>query len=172
MVAVLFLAAVFLLSNRAVTRGYWDPLVGADEDSVPSYTAVETSGFYNWYAATAGSGSYSMASGVANDSVCPKGWQLPVSYPDGKSVRNLLFNSYGYSSSSSNEVCMTPISYVRLGYISDRVLYEQGSYSVYWTANSTSEQGQSAADHFLNSGIVLAYRTEKGLSINVRCVKN
>ncbi len=35
-------------------------------------------GYYNWYAATAESGTYAMASGDPSDSICPAGWQLPV----------------------------------------------------------------------------------------------
>ena len=34
--------------------------------------------YYNWYAATAESGTYAMTSGNAEDSLCPAGWQLPI----------------------------------------------------------------------------------------------
>ena len=34
--------------------------------------------YYNWYAATAESGTRAMASGHAEDSLCPAGWQLPL----------------------------------------------------------------------------------------------
>ncbi len=34
--------------------------------------------YYNWYAATAGTGNSSLASGKASASICPKGWKLPA----------------------------------------------------------------------------------------------
>ena len=34
--------------------------------------------YYNWYAATAGTGTCSMSSGNATASICPKGWRLPT----------------------------------------------------------------------------------------------
>ncbi|MBR3220300.1 hypothetical protein IKF76_00315, partial [Candidatus Saccharibacteria bacterium] len=35
--------------------------------------------YYNWYTATAGTGTAAMTSGVATSSICPKGWRLPTS---------------------------------------------------------------------------------------------
>ena len=34
--------------------------------------------YYNWYAATAGTGTYDTVSGNAPSSICPKGWRLPT----------------------------------------------------------------------------------------------
>jgi uncharacterized protein (TIGR02145 family) len=34
--------------------------------------------YYNWFAATAGTGTSAMTSGNATDSICPKNWRLPI----------------------------------------------------------------------------------------------
>ena len=51
------------------------------------YGNMYVGNYYNWYAATAESGVYSSTStltveGSAKDSICPKGWQLPINGPD------------------------------------------------------------------------------------------
>ncbi len=56
--------------------------------------------YYNYYAATAESGTYAMASDVdASDSICPAGWQLPVNggSTTDKSWNNLLNNDSYYN---------------------------------------------------------------------------
>ena len=40
--------------------------------------------YYNWYAATAGTGTYSQTSGDATGSICPSGWTLPSGGSDGQ----------------------------------------------------------------------------------------
>ena len=58
--------------------------------------AWESAGiYYNWYAATGGSGTSSMDSGDAPSSICPQGWRLPTSAGT-KSLYN-LFREYGFN---------------------------------------------------------------------------
>ncbi|MBQ6313818.1 hypothetical protein IJI29_03140 [Candidatus Saccharibacteria bacterium] len=40
--------------------------------------------YYNWYSATAGTGTGSMLSGNATGSICPAGWHLPTGYTNGE----------------------------------------------------------------------------------------
>ena len=57
--------------------------------------AWESAGvYYNWYAATGGTGSTAVTSGDAPSSICPKGWRLPTSAGE-KSLHNLFTNGYG-----------------------------------------------------------------------------
>ncbi len=59
-----------------------------DEQTVGTY--------YNWKAATAGTGTIADISTTKTDSICPKGWQLPVDTAgSGKSWVGLIFNTYG-----------------------------------------------------------------------------
>ena len=86
------------------------------------YGNMYVGNYYNWYAATAESGVYNSTStltveGSAKDSICPKGWQLPINGPDlavdsgsflDKSWVNLikgsydLINVYGTQTTSNN----------------------------------------------------------------------
>ena len=68
---------------------YLGPHTNAADRWCASYTATCTNrvntgweqsvvgAYYNWYTATAGSGTYSTTSGDAPYSICPKGWKLP-----------------------------------------------------------------------------------------------
>ncbi|MBQ9019875.1 hypothetical protein IJ096_00930, partial [Candidatus Saccharibacteria bacterium] len=65
---------------------------------------------YNWYAATATTGTASLKNTDAPDSVCPKGWKLPASQtydqayssaPD-KSYGKLLYSTIGFSSANAS----------------------------------------------------------------------
>jgi len=62
------------------------------------YGTMYIGDYYNWYAATAQSGTFAMdsTSYVAEDSICPKGWQLPVDGGSGtdRSWAKLLYGSY------------------------------------------------------------------------------
>ena len=49
--------------------------VGGDNFSWYSY-----GNYYNWYTATAGTGTYAQTSGNATGSICPSGWVLPSGY--------------------------------------------------------------------------------------------
>ena len=87
----------------------------ADSDVITNYTipasslsgfnAYDTSnayvdsdgGFYNWYTATAGTGTQSMFSGNTTVSICPKGWRLPTGR-DSNSEFQTLYNNYNSSS--------------------------------------------------------------------------
>ena len=51
--------------------------------------------YYNWYAATAGTGRYETTSGTAASSICPKGWHLPTGGPS--SEFETLYYSYNGS---------------------------------------------------------------------------
>ena len=55
--------------------------------------------YYNWYGATAESGTYD---GDAADSICPSGWELPIGREKTieKTVAHLFMEVYGYASAN------------------------------------------------------------------------
>ena len=66
------------------------------------YGSMYMGHFYNWYAATAESGRYTMEVGArsSEESICPSGWELPrgtfyASNKSGKSWYNLIISTYG-----------------------------------------------------------------------------
>ena len=54
--------------------------------------------YYNWYTATAGTGTEEVVSGEASGSICPKGWRLPTNTGDYQALYNI------YPNSSSSEL--------------------------------------------------------------------
>ncbi|MBQ6605885.1 InlB B-repeat-containing protein [Candidatus Saccharibacteria bacterium] len=58
-----------------------DEVINNANAEMPRSYTYGTDGYYNWYAATAESGTYAQASAsdkTYDDSICPKGWQLPT----------------------------------------------------------------------------------------------
>ena len=84
--------------------------------------------YYNWYAATAGSGTWAMSTAGTDavNSVCPSNWQLPDnSEGDGKSFYNLLITKHGLVAGlgaeqyySTTIATMAPFSFIRSGLMS------------------------------------------------------
>ena len=62
--------------------------------------------YYNWQAATAGTGTKSVTSGTMTDSICPAGWQLPVNGDSStdKSWAKLINGTYGDGIASGGNV--------------------------------------------------------------------
>lgn len=74
--------------------------------------------YYNWYTATAMSGTYDMVHQDAPDSICPVNWRLPRNSGD-KSFENLFSNAYGIDVDGENavaEIRKAPFSYIASGY--------------------------------------------------------
>ncbi|MBR3163933.1 InlB B-repeat-containing protein [Candidatus Saccharibacteria bacterium] len=97
---------------------------------------------YNWYTATAGTGLATMGSGEeADQSICPKGWQLP-SNTGTKSYYNLLTTTYALNGSTGSTTMQNvPFSFPFSGYYYyTGSQYYQGSQGFFWssTANGTS----------------------------------
>lgn len=62
-----------------------------NQSRVVHYDALY-SGYYNWYTATAGTGTHSVVAGNASASICPKGWRLPTGSSGGEI--QALYNKY------------------------------------------------------------------------------
>ena len=121
--------------------------------------------YYNWYAATAGTGTYSLSSGDAESSVCPKGWRLPTGGTSGEF--NTLYTSY--SSSATNLLSETGPAFVLSGYRVGGSTYDQGSFGRYWS--STANSSNYAYRLYLNSSDVDPAGTGlKYIGFPVRCV--
>lgn len=109
-------ALPIFLSTNGIDRRYWDPEVGVNEDSVPTWAARGSEQYFNWYAATAGSGHYSTQSDtgsqIARDSICPSSWQMPNNSGSG-SYANLLMTVYGYISETNANINSEAIKELR-----------------------------------------------------------
>ena len=127
--------------------------------------------YYSWKAATAGSGTTSITSADAPDSICPKGWRLPTSnsttanYSFGK-----LLTAYSYSSSSDSILLASPLWFVRAGYVYNGSLDGQGSYGYVWSSRAYSNSDGAYGLGFSSSVVDPSYSDDRYSGNSVRCV--
>ena len=152
----------------------------ADSDVITNYTipasslsgfnAYDTSnayvdsdgGFYNWYTATAGTGTQSMFSGNTTVSICPKGWRLPTSGSSGEF--RTLYNNYN----SSSALRSNPVNFTLSGAVHSNSRRDQG-YGYYWSSTVNS----SSSAYYLNlniSNAIPADYSSKFYGFSVRCI--
>ena len=125
---------------------------------------------------TAESGSYTTTSGNMQDSICPKGWGLPINgnAQTTKSWINLLFTSYSLQdndSTSSLNVHKTPLSLVYSGdydWVGGN-LHHRGSSGYFWS--STPYSTANAHNLGFNSTRLVPQDGHSKVSgYNIRCV--
>ena len=123
--------------------------------------------YYNWYAATAGTTSYSMPNaGIAASSVCPKGWRLPVNGSSGeyKDLYDNYYNSFSLMT-DTNGPHLTLAGYRSgsgVGGLTD---------GYYWTSGvGSSISGGSIYLKGASSTIYANYSNARSWGLNVRCV--
>ena len=104
--------------------------------------------YYNWYSATAGEGLASMSNADVDDSICPKGWSMPIGGVDTANVNG----SYAYldvqlggsggleadsdeNKSVSNRWRRYPNNFIYSGYWSSGRVSSRGDKGVYWSPN-------------------------------------
>lgn len=134
--------------------------------------------YYSWQSATNGSGSSTATGGIAADSICPAGWQLPIggiddtnkNKPNGSYAK--LMESYGVRLSDlSAKLRDKPAYVIPGGYLLSRNLRLAGSVGRYWTANA---QSASYAYHFaISKGDALAasnMTTARSAGCSLRCL--
>lgn len=103
--------------------------------------------YYNWNAATAGTGANIIAADSrASDSICPKGWQLPLNGTTdakiGKSFGNLLisYGSLNKINAGSQDIRLAPIYLFFTGRVTGgSSLTETKTNGFYWTSVTYSE---------------------------------
>ncbi len=136
--------------------------------STTEYNWEKAGTYYNWYAATAGSGTYVMTSGSATDSICPKGWMLPLGTTDNKSFYYLLTTKYGASAAN---MITSPLNFLRAGLYGygSSAMNVQGSSGSFWS--STADSQVRAYNLMFNSSYVNPQDYYgKGAGFPVRCV--
>ena len=159
-------------ADTDITATYWDlPAVNTDFGTSCSDTAKNMlaggsdsyGAYYNWYAATAGTGTCSMSSGNATASICPKGWRLPTGGSSGEF--EALYNKY----SSSSAMLGSPVNFVLSGYRYYTFTLSQGSGGYYWS--STARSSANANYLYLDSSDVYPATSDARIyGYTVRCV--
>ena len=112
---------------------------------IPPSQAQYIGNYYTWYTATAGTGNYTMASGNAPSSICPKGWKLP-SLSDFMRLTTSIVNISYYTNPATSEslkMQSSPNYFILSGEYASRV-GSQGN-SSYWWASTASGSTQAYA---------------------------
>ena len=162
----------------------WTPMTEYRTDGVTydassqTYDAHYLAGnYYSWEAATAGTGhSYTSSGSQAPDSICPKGFELPLSHPNNNNVSGSfysLLNQYGFTSSTgsgANSITRAPLFFVRSGYVDPAYyLSPAGLYGVYWSSVAFSSSFAYRLN-FAPSGVSPSYFDHRYRGLSVRCV--
>jgi uncharacterized protein (TIGR02145 family) len=151
---------------------------GTTKSSSPSgsgatYDWEKAGNYYNWYAATAGTGASSMTGSDATASICPKGWRLP-SNSGIKSYYNLITTTYGLASSSDGSLALraNPLNFNLSGYYAyyNGAMRGQGSYGYYWSGTAYSSATDAYDLLFNTSSIYPQGSFGQGYGFSVRCV--
>ena len=151
-----------------VTSNYTIPV-----SSISGFSSFDTSnayvnsdgGFYDWYTATAGTGTRSLSTDGQNTtaSICPKGWRLPTGGNNGEF--QTLYNNYPSISALRSNLLNFNLS----GLANNSLRYYQGSNGYYWS--STVYLSSDAYGMNLDtSGVNPASRNNKALGFSVRCI--
>ena len=131
--------------------------------------------YYNWHSATAGTGTYSLSSGNATASICPKGWHLPTGGTSGElSSLDIAMGGTGANQTSntaaSNRWRTFPGNFLYSGYVSGSSVYPRGSGGYFWS--STARNSGSAYGLSLSSSAVYPGTSSnlKYYGFTARCV--
>ena len=136
---------------------------GSDTSGHPEYGT-----YYNWYAATAGNGTYSKSSGDVDRSICPKGWRLPKGGGSGEfqTLRN-VYTSSAFGDDWRN----TPLNFVFAGYRYGGSTNNASTRGFYWSSTAYDNNNDYAYDLVLASyNVNPASYDSKYLGSTVRCV--
>ena len=145
------------------------------------YTVTDLGNYYNWYSATAGTGTYSLGDGeVATGSICPAGWRLPNNSSNGSATDySTLLHTYGVidsdtqpynvDSSKISSIFESPLSLVRAGGYGENRVYSVGYYGFLWSSMARESLSARYFD-FSSTSVNPLYNSDKAYGCSVRCV--
>ena len=147
---------------------------------------------YNWYATTAGSGTYSVNTQGTNvaDSICPTGWRLPSAMSDGTSpttsgtsivaadfaVLNASMNAGSLTSGSTTSNYYAGWQFTGAWFrvfseLRNDSLSSRGSVGYYWSSTA-NVSAQAIGLYFQNSDVKITGSFSEWAGLATRCVKD
>lgn len=128
--------------------------------------------YYQWNAATAGSGK-NISNGAATDSICPKGWKLPLGGNNNNSINGsfyYLLDKYNATSPSSMNIALAaPLLFVREGYAAlNGVNNNITDFAAYWSRTSVSSTNAYA--FYFQGNLYPSYDFARSYGFSVRCM--
>ena len=142
--------------------------------------------YYNWTAAIATNDSSDISSNYtqADNSICPKGWRLPIATNGSSNTvfefGDLLYTAYhittaragdqiSYTTNGFNNLRKAPLWFVRSGNLYGSILRSPGVYGSYWS--STVNSSDSAYDLLFNSSNVWPSNSgNRYVGWSIRCI--
>ena len=119
--------------------------------------------FYQWNAATAGTGGTIDNYATATDSICPKGWRLPTSRSGGE------FDAL-VGSLNSTTITQAPYYFNPSGYVSLGSLWNAGYRGLYWSSTAYSSTSSAYYLAFRSGGVTPSMHDGRYLGQSVRCL--
>ncbi len=139
-----------------------------------TYDWEKTGNYYNWYAATAGTGDSALVDIETSSSICPKGWRLP-SNSGTNSYFNLVKTVYGLNTGSitvAQTLRSAPLNFLMAGeYNYERgYMTNQGTRSNHWSSSGYVRAASAHIFYFDLSTLTPQGSNYKGNGYTVRCV--
>ena len=170
-----------------VSNNYTLPRGATSGFSIPDtgffYLDNTKGGYYSWFAATAGTGTPSMASGNATSSICPRGWRLPTGGPGGEVevMAKKYGDGTGTSAATSTALRATPVPGFTLygGYNTNQGGYcanGEGYFQTSTAADADNNDPDSYSLYLTSSSVSPAYHSQgsctedKNTGKSIRCV--
>jgi uncharacterized protein (TIGR02145 family) len=148
--------------------------------------------YYNWTAAVASNNSNGFSAQYDNaaNSICPKGWRLPIATNSDQSIYefgDMLFkqgittqtvgNPVSYTANGFNNIRKSPLWFVQGGDINNGTLRNSGSFGRYWSKTNSSSNA-SYYLYFQTNSVYLTnydyydayYGFGKSSGISIRCL--
>ena len=156
-------------ADSNVTANYTIPassISGFSSFDVSNAYVDSGGGFYNWYTATAGTGTQAMSSGNTSVSICPKGWRLPAGGNNGEF--KILYDSYN----SSSALRSNPANLALSGFVRSSSRIDQDSRGVYLSSTASSHSDYAYGLSLdTSSNVYSAYNySNKNFGFSVRCI--
>lgn len=123
---------------------------------------------YNWYTATAGNGSYDMASGSAGGDVCPAGWRLPTGGSGGEYATLSNLTPATNANYPDSGLVKFPNNFYYSGDYSKTKPGGRNSYGRYWSATANNEKSYRLGFNYLQ--VTPAGAWNKWVGFPVRCI--
>ncbi|MBR2589157.1 hypothetical protein IKE84_02360 [Candidatus Saccharibacteria bacterium] len=120
--------------------------------------------YYNWYAATAGTGTFAKTSGSTSSSVCPKGWKMPAGGASGD--WRVLTDTYN---ATMTALVGDPVNLVLAGGRYGSSTTGQTTVGYYWGSTAVSDFDASRI-YFTSSVVDSNSNEHKSTGIPVRCL--
>ena len=159
--------------NKTITPADSDVMTSytIPASSISGFSSYDTSnayvdsdgGFYNWYTATAGTGTYSMSSGNTTVSICPKGWRLPAGGNNGEF--KTLYDNYP----SNSALRSNPVNLTLSGNVSSSSRDRQGIDGLYCSSTVNSGNYAYVLD-LTTSAVGPAAYISKYVGSSIRCI--